>query len=1077
MKKEELIKIFNKSITGKKHIEALRVLENDLISDYSTEKDEYIVLIKASVISENLMSSYSCALELDNISKEVIASHCTCSDYERNEFTKKNYCCKHLVASFYNDIDNILKTFKNDNSKAETEEKIAITKSSYLPLLLDLNGKEKISFEIYLEKEPWKNRIRAFLKIGSKSNMYVIRDLEQFWVHYINNIPLHFGKNYIFNLKEQIFSNQSKNLISFLDTVFELKKRNLDYIEGKYLYIPDFLLKSFFEGVNKLRVYLCSGFFQREVLADIRLENPTIKLNLQLEEEVFRLISSGDLPKRFTYKNDVFQSGASIYIPTSEFSHNIDNLINIFDKTKDITFDLLEEEIVITQLIPFLKKVSNNLQISKNILDLIIDGKPTFEFYIDRLDDDIVMDINVCYSEFKFNLLSDDFKGKYIFRDSMKEKELLALSNRIGFISKEDKFYYNSSDDNLFKLLKFEILTLQKYGEVFYSDRVKSIKNISSSNYTLDISKGKENYFDFKFNIKGVESSEILSIIKALRNKVLYYKLKNGEFLDLENLELKRLLLLINSCVESDSIKNGECVLGTNKLMYLDNYIIENNIDLNTGGDVLEELKSRMEKAASIKYILPNKLTATLRDYQYDGFKWFKKLDFLGLSGILADDMGLGKTLQTIAFITSKIEEKKNIKTLIITPTSLVYNWLSEFGKFTTEDFCTLNIGSKLDREKDLTDFMNDKEKNVIITTYGLIKRDLELYKKINFDYVIIDEAQNIKNSKSQITKCIKELKATNRFALTGTPIENTTLELWSIFDFLMPGYLGTESNFNTRFNKGLTENDYVLEELNRLINPFILRRLKKDVLDELPDKIIKELYIPLNTKQKKAYGIYSKYVQSIMNKEDITDTTRTQVNSIEMLSYITKLRQLCLDPKIVLEDYTGESSKIETLLELIDEKINNGSRILVFSQFTTVLKSIGAKLKNLAIEFSYIDGSVNINKRCDQIERFNNEEASVFLISTKAGGTGLNLTSADIVIHFDPWWNPAVEDQATDRAYRIGQTKAVEVIKLIAKDTIEEKIVNLQNRKRELISRIIKDDNNELVFKDSFDDILELLK
>ena len=195
------------------------------------------------------------------------------------------------------------------------------------------------------------------------------------------------------------------------------------------------------------------------------------------------------------------------------------------------------------------------------------------------------------------------------------------------------------------------------------------------------------------------------------------------------------------------------------------------------------------------------------------------------------------------------------------------------------------------------------------------------------------------------------------------------------------------------------------------------------------------------------------------------------------MLSYITKLRQLCLDPKIVLEDYTGESSKIETLLELIDEKINNGSRILVFSQFTTVLKSIGAKLKNLAIEFSYIDGSVNINKRCDQIERFNNEEASVFLISTKAGGTGLNLTSADIVIHFDPWWNPAVEDQATDRAYRIGQTKAVEVIKLIAKDTIEEKIVNLQNRKRELISRIIKDDNNELVFKDSFDDILELLK
>ncbi|MGL5576991.1 MAG: DEAD/DEAH box helicase [Sarcina sp.] len=1075
MEKEDLIKIFNKSITGKKHIDALRVIENDLISESNVEKDEYIVLVKSNVISENLMSSYSCKLEID-YNKEIISSHCTCDDYEKNEFKKKNYCCKHLVATFYNDIDLIVENLKDN--KTEERKRIDIPpKDSYLMSLLD-DEKEIIDFEIYIEKEPWKNRLRFFLKIGDKKNVYVMRDIEQFWVHYTNRIPLHFGKNFIFDLSKQIFSKQGKKVISFIEDIFVMKKKGLNNIDGKYIYIPEFMTKAFFKQVSSSKVYLCSGFFQREVLVDINNHNPELYFDLRLEKDKFILHLRENLPQRLTYKNEVFLKGKSIYIADDTFIHEIDRFINIFERLNSIEFDRDQEEVIITRLIPKLRLVSDNLKISSSILDMIIDCPVGFKFYIDRVDNDIKLKTSIVYSDVEFNILEQPSIKKYISRDIKKENEVLSVINRIGFTVDEKEFIYSKSDDDVYKFFKFEILTLQKYGEVFYSDRVKSIKTLTRSDYNLSIGAGKENYFDFKFDISGVESNEVIHIIDALRNKIAYYKLKNGEFLDLENLELKRLVNLINVCNSSKDLKNQKTTFTTNKLMYLENYLNEVGISLDSGTEILDNLKQNLKDIEKMKFENSLHFRADLRSYQLEGFNWLNKLDYMGFAGILADDMGLGKTIQTIAFLTSKIDVKENTKVLIVAPTSLVYNWQSEFNKFTDKEFATLNIGIKLEREETLKNFFKEGDKNVLITTYGLLKRDLLIYKEYNFDYMIIDEAQNIKNSKSQITKSVKKINAINRFALTGTPIENNTLELWSIFDFLMPGYLGDEKTFNTKFNKGLRENDYVIKELNRLTAPFILRRLKKDVLLELPEKIMKDLYIPLNSKQKKAYGIYNKYVQDIMNKEKnaIVDVSDIHGNSIQILSYITKLRQLCLDPSIVLEDYKGESSKIEALLEVLDEKLSTGSKVLVFSHFTSVLKNISDKLKEFEIKFSYLDGSVNVNKRLSEIEKFNSEEANVFLISTKAGGTGLNLTSANVVIHFDPWWNPAVEDQATDRVYRIGQTKGVEVIKLIAKDTIEEKIINLQNRKRDLIYKILKAEE-DISFVDSFKDILELLK
>ena len=360
---------------------------------------------------------------------------------------------------------------------------------------------------------------------------------------------------------------------------------------------------------------------------------------------------------------------------------------------------------------------------------------------------------------------------------------------------------------------------------------------------------------------------------------------------------------------------------------------------------------------------------------------------------------------------------------------------------------------------------MMEKDFDVIVTTYGLIKNDYEYYKEKEFDFCIIDEAQNIKNSKAQNTKYVKAIKAGCRIALSGTPMENNLMELWSIFDYIMPGYLLSEEKFKEKY---LKEDMY--DELKELIKPFILRRLKKDVIDELPDKIEKKFMVEMEKNQKAVYQSYIKEVrQKLYSGED---------NKITVFSYLTKLRQLCLDPSLILDDYVGRSAKIEAALNIVNMAIAENRKVLIFSQFTSVLQKLGSELSEKNIGYLYLDGSIKANKRVEMVKEFNeSEDLKIFLISLKAGGTGLNLTSSDLVLHFDPWWNPAIEDQATDRAHRIGQQNIVEVIKLIAKDSVEENIIRLQEDKRELINKVISGEEigSNVIGKLSRDEIIDL--
>lgn len=450
----------------------------------------------------------------------------------------------------------------------------------------------------------------------------------------------------------------------------------------------------------------------------------------------------------------------------------------------------------------------------------------------------------------------------------------------------------------------------------------------------------------------------------------------------------------------------------------------------------------------------PEQVRGVMRDYQVTGFKWFEMLAACGFGGIMADDMGLGKTLQTIAFLAAEYE-KHGIPSLVVAPTSLIFNWQAEFEKFMPDVKVQVVHGLPEERRQILQDI---SDYQVIITSYGMIRRDLPYYMEHSFDYCIIDEAQHIKNPNTSGAKAVKSIRANGYFALTGTPIENNLTELWSIFDFVMPGYLLGRTKFRRLYEIPIVRHQdrAALESLQRQIKPFIMRRLKKNVLKELPDKIESYMVCDLNEEQKRLYLAYAAQAKAdIVRLEEEKGFGKSR---IEILSIITRLRQLCCHPAMFIEDYQEGSGKLDALMELVENALQSGRRILIFSQFTSMLNIISETLERMEVEHFYLDGSVSSVKRLDMTYAFNHGMRDVFLISLKAGGTGLNLATADMVIHVDPWWNPAVENQATDRAHRIGQNKIVQVVKLVTRGTIEEKICRLQEKKQEMINSVVED-------------------
>ncbi len=488
-----------------------------------------------------------------------------------------------------------------------------------------------------------------------------------------------------------------------------------------------------------------------------------------------------------------------------------------------------------------------------------------------------------------------------------------------------------------------------------------------------------------------------------------------------------------------------------NRALYVDSVLKEGQGVTLRRDHLFRDLIKNMNSAAEAEFEAPESMAKILRTYQTVGFRWLKTIEHYGFGGILADEMGLGKTVQVIAMLLSEAQTNGR-SSLIVCPASLVYNWLSEFKKFAPSMKCAVVAGTAEERAALISEYT---DYDVLITSYDLLRRDVEHYGQATFRYCIIDEAQYIKNHDTLSAKSVKTIRAATRFALTGTPIENRLSELWSIFDFLMPGFLYNYNRFREKIETPIVKDgdQTVTERLHRMIAPFILRRLKKDVLRDLPDKLEQCIYSRMGDEQSKLYRAHA---------AQLVENLRSQTNEsfgagkLQVLSELTKLRQICCDPTLFFDDYKGGSAKLETCMEKVNNAVSGGHKVLLFSQFTSMLSIIAQRLTAEGISYYLITGSTGKEQRLSLVNAFNRDDTSVFLISLKAGGTGLNLTSADVVIHYDPWWNVAAQDQATDRAHRIGQRNVVTVLKLIAQNTIEEKIVALQESKRELADSVI---------------------
>ena len=457
--------------------------------------------------------------------------------------------------------------------------------------------------------------------------------------------------------------------------------------------------------------------------------------------------------------------------------------------------------------------------------------------------------------------------------------------------------------------------------------------------------------------------------------------------------------------------------------------------------------------SAAVDTPVPEGLQATLRSYQYAGYQWLVRLARLGFGGILADDMGLGKTLQTIAYLLHQHEENQEARSIIVMPTSLIYNWEAELKRFAPSLSYRIIVGSKKERTALLTDVPPG---TLLLTSYATLRRDASLYDDMTFDSIISDEGQYIKNSYTQNTRSLKSLNGLHHFSLTGTPIENSLADLWSIMDFCLPGYLHSWREFRHLYEIPITryEDTARLNQLKRQIAPFILRRMKNDVLTELPDKIDTVLYAELSEEERRIY-----HTQLALSHkafiEEIAGHSLAQ-SRVRVLTLLMRLRQVCCSPALFLDGFDKPSAKLSLCLSVIEDRAAAGHQMLVFSQFTSVLDMIAPELDKRGIAYVTLTGKTKSQDRMELVNRFNKEKIPVFLISLKAGGIGLNLTSADTVIHFDPWWNQSVENQATDRTHRIGQKKSVHVIRLITKDTIEEKILELKEKKQALSDAII---------------------
>lgn len=985
---------------------------------------------------------------------EQITHSCNCPAH-----AKYPGACKHVVAAllFIADYQQRADALENLGWEDQTAYKIIeyFRKREYRKLTPQY-------FHLALQvtvNEPLKSRqSKAFVGLyAGSSKMYKVSNTKKFIQDYYNHKEIRLGKEFRYIPEECQFEPTSAAVLAYLTEIYEIQETL-----GKTYYSNLFNRQELVVSQNMLckLLRLAEGLHCDIILRDKKMENmeimcsnPKLSMELQMEDEVLSLHDMGQEPIISICEDGsilCYQGG--IYLPDMEFLANLRPFFTTLFGKKQSELEFRGENMgsFIEKVLPVIKKTMN-IQVPEKIKDhyIVEQLQPKLYFDIDRSRQRPVLVTRMifAYGEHEVNPLQDEHKGSYILvRDREEEEQLLRLMYDKHFSVRREQFVL-TKEDEIFQLMTEGIQDLCRQFEVFYSKEYKanSIKKVGMLSAGIRLNTDI-NLLEMDVDYGHIPKEELRDFFRSIKLKKKYYRLKSGAFVNLmtedKQIDELRDLLSIGEVTEDNKIAFSQTAV-----MEVDELLPHTQRITRDAGykQLLEDLKN----PDKTNWELPNGMEDILRPYQITGYRWLCSLAHYGMGGILADDMGLGKTLQTITYVLAN----PGTRTLIVCPTSLAYNWQDEFSKFAPQIATQIISGTPQERA-DLMQQSTDVP--VWITTYPLIRKDVDLYKAQIFDACFIDEAQFIKNPTSLGAKAVKAVQAKHRFALTGTPIENTLSELWSIFDFVMPGFFGRYRQFEECYEKPiLRDHDSVqMQKLRRKIRPFVLRRMKKEVLTELPDKIETRRMAEMGAKQRKIYESYLARIQmELAGDEENTPGG----NRMQVLAALTRLRQICCHPATFASNYHGGSGKLDLLMEQLPDILEGGHSVIVFSQFTSMLSIIAHELKQRNIPFFYLAGSTSAQERKREVKEFNRGEVKVFLISLKAGGTGLNLTGADTVIHFDPWWNPAVEDQATDRAYRIGQKKKVQVIKYVMKDSIEEKIYELQKRKKQLSDQLIQ--------------------
>lgn len=903
--------------------------------------------------------------------------------------------------------------------------------------------------------------------------LYVVRDIQEFLKNVQKQNTVSYGKNLtLYHGLEQFDDLSQKLILLLMDQfpVFRSWKSRSSYIGWMSNSIDDYRGQDY----QKNQITLTGSSFDR--LFDLFLDRsvpcinkkqllfsngtPKVTVSLQKQKKSAALsIQTDGSWSFFGSHQSLYALGETRLLRCDDnFQQKIMPLLSRNQQKMRIAFSDLP--LFCSCVLPAIQDVVE-MQDDDQLLEEYLPDECTPCFYFDLEGDLLTMRLAFHYGDKIYN--SERKIPPTVKRNVIEEEAAKYLSERYLTAEEREWNYSLSGDDAVLDFILDDMPQFHEQGEVFVTDRMRAKRlQPSSVGVGLSVSGGLLN---LNIDTGGFPPEELEALYQSLLKKRRYYRLKDGRYLTLNGSDCETLAEMSHMLqLSPKDLEKGQLSMPAFRGLYLDSLLKDSDSIQVRRDQQFRAMIRNFKSVSESDFVLPEALEPVLRPYQKTGFQWLKTLASYGFGGILADEMGLGKTVQVIAFLSTLDADTPT--SLVVCPASLILNWQDEFTKFAPRLNIALIMGTAVERKRIMADSDNA---DVWVTSYELLRQDIERYQQRKFYCCILDEGQHIKNQSTRVSKAVKQVDCQQRFILTGTPIENRLSELWNLFDFLMPGYLFSHNGFVEKLEKPIVKSgdQESMNQLRRMVQPFMLRRLKKDVLKELPPTIDYVRKISLSEEERKVY-----LASALATRQTLESGEQ---GKLAILAALTRLRQICCAPDLCFENYQGPDSKLEAVMELCSGMVENGHQILLFSQFTSMLDLIRPRLDALKISNFTLQGSTPKEKRAQLVKEFNAGAASVFLISLKAGGTGLNLTAADIVIHYDPWWNVAAQDQATGRAHRIGQIANVQVYKFIAKDTIEERILDLQTKKAELMDAV-SSGSGDSILNMSKEDLLALL-